>query len=326
MIRKNILGGLVATLLAMAGCGDDASVGDSTAAQLYWQQPDSTFVPTLTPTDAKSMSRNSMWAADPRAKAVFRFTPGEGRYVAIGADDREPTQIQVPAKLAVSPELGLSVYDAETKSVDLFTPDGEFVRGFAVEFTPAVMEFSTAPLGYTFAVASSDFDAAPRVLIIRTDVLGVTRDTLLSPDVGPPALRAAEAAPGQTLMASSGNGLWVWSKAAPDTIFEVAPRSSRVIPVRTEDQAAIGMLSDPATDMLWLGHIEDLGGSYSAYDTRTGVDEAFLGVRTTTGQFSPRLVHDGILMGWYLGEQDRPAAVAYDLNADGFERQDLGEE
>ena len=53
------------------------------------------------------------------------------------------------------------------------------------------------------------------------------------------------------------------------------------------------------------------------------VDEAFLGVRTTSGQFSPRVVHGGILMGWYRGSQDRPAAVAYDLNVSRFERQDL---
>ena len=321
MRRKWISWNMALVCAALAGCGDMGSEGDEAAALPYWQQPDTTFVPTIGPTDVKTVSRSSMWAADPVAKAVFLFIPEQNRYAAIGADDREPVQIRVPAKLAISAELGLSVYDGETRSVDLFTPDGEFIRGFQIEFLPAVMEFSRAPIGYLFGVASSDFGSSRRVLIIRTDALGASRDTLLSPDTGPPSLRDARATPGQTLMASSGNGLWVWSKAVPDTIFEVGPRSARVIPVRPEDQSAIGLLSDPAADMLWLGHVETTSGRYSAYDTRPGVSEPFLGTRTTGGQFSPRLVHDGILMGWYEGEQGRPAAKAFDLLVDRFRRQ-----
>jgi hypothetical protein len=294
-------------------------------AQIYWRQPDTVFVPTLAPTDAKSMSTSSMWAADPIAKAVFLMTPGQNSYAAIGADDREPAQIQVPAKLAVSEQFGLAVYDGETKSVDLFTPGGEFIRGFEIEFAPAVMDFSSAPLGYTFAIASSDFEGPPRVVIIRTDTFGANRDTLLSPDVGPEALRRAEATQGQTLIAASQQGMWVWSKAVPDTVYEIAPHSARAIPVRVEDQDAIGLLSDPASEMLWFTQVERTSGRYSAYDTRPGVNEPFLGERTTSGQFSPRLVHGGILMGWYRGSQDRPAAVAYDLNVSRFERETIRE-
>ena len=322
MRRVGITCAVVAILVALAGCGDAASE-DWTVAEIYWQQPDTTFVPTIAPTDAKSMSTASMWAADPVAKAVFLMTPGQNSYAAIGADDREPSQIQVPAKLAVSEQFGLAVYDAETQSVDLFTPGGEFIRGFEIEFTPAVMGFSTAPLGYTFAIASSAFDGEPRVVIIRTDTFGANRDTLLSPEVGPEALRQAEATQGQTLIAPSEQGMWVWSKAVPDTVFEIAPQSARAIPVRVEDQDAIGLLSDPASQMLWFTQVERLNGSYSAYDTRPGVEEPFLGVRTTRGQFSPRVVHGGILMGWYRGSQDRPAAVSYDLNVSRFEREQL---
>jgi len=322
MKRTSILGCMALFSAALAGCGDSASQA-STEAEIYWRQPDTTFVPILGSTDAKSMSRASMWVADPLAKAVFMLSPAEGSYASLGVEDREPIQINVPAKLAVSRELGLAVYDLETKSVNLFMPGGTFIRGFEVEFTPAVMEISTAPIGYTFAIASTDFEGPARVVIIRTDALGTNRDTLLSPVVGPQALRGADATPGQTLIAPSDQGMWVWSKAVPDTVFEVAPRSARVIPVRVEDHDAIALLSDPASQMLWFTHGDSTNGSYSAYDTRQGVDAGFLGVRTTTGQFSPRIVHDGIVMGWYRGLQGRPAAIAYDLNVTRFERQEL---
>lgn len=292
------------------------------AAEPYWAQPDTLFVPVIAPTDAKSMSRESMWVADPEFGSVFNFAPGEDRYVALGLGDREPAQIKIPAKLALSPEIGLSVYDGETQSIDLFTTGGEFIRGFKIEFTPAVMEFTSAPIGYVFAIASSDFEGQPRVVIIQTDALGGARDTLLSPDVGPDALRGALATPGETSITASGTGLWVWSRAAPDFVYEVATRSTRMVPVRVEDRSAVGLMGDPTRDMLWFAHVQPDSASYSAYDTRAGVTEAFLGTRTTPGGFSPRLVYDGILMGWSRGQQTM-VAISYDLKADLLVRQEL---
>lgn len=314
-----ILGGLAVAGTTLTGCSGERSGGQASAAQLYWAQPDTLLVPIVAPTDAKSMSRESMWVADPQSGAVYSFAPGENRYVAMGAGEREPTQIRVPAKLAVSPELGLSVYDGETKSVDLFATDGTFIRGFEVEFTPAVMEFTDAPIGYVFAIASSEYEGQSRVVIIQTDALGGARDTLLSPDVGPVALRGALTTPGETLITASRKGLWVWSKVAPDSVFEVAARSARVVPIRVEDHDAVGLLSDPTRDMLWFVHVTDEGSSYSAYDTRADAEAPFLGTRTTPGGFSPRLVFDGILMGWTRGLITFVAA-SYELNADELRR------
>lgn len=329
MRRARFLGSLAVVAVALTGCrgdaaGDRRSADDQRmAAEPYWAQPDSVFVPVLAPTDAKSVSRTSMWVADPEFGAVFNFAPGEDKYVALGSGDREPTQIRIPAKLALSPEIGLSVYDGETQSIDLFTTGGEFIRGFEIEFTPAVMEFTSAPIGYVFAIASSDYEGQPRVVIIQTDALGGARDTLLSPEVGPAALRGALATPGETLITSSGRGLWVWSRAAPDSVYEVATLSTRTVRVRVEDRSAVGLMGDPTRDMLWFAHVQPDSASYSAYDTRAGVTKTFLGTRTTPGGLSPRLVHDGILMGWSRGQQTM-VAVSYDLKADRFVRQELG--
>ena len=306
-------------LAATAGCSDEVPTPQSVAAESYWAQPDTLLVAIGAPTDSKSISRASMWVADPEAEAVYMVAPGEGRYLALGAGDMEPTQIHVPAKLAISPELGLSVYDLETQSVDMFTTGGTFIRGFDIEFIPAVMEYTSAPIGYVFAIASMDYDDTPRVVVIQTDALGGARDTLLSPDVGPAALRGASAARGETLITKSSGGLWVWSKAVPDSVYEVASRSARVIPVRLEDRTAVGLLSDPNRDMLWFAHVQEAGASYSAYDTRSDVASPFLGTRTTPGGFSPRLVYDGILMGWTRGQYTLVAA-AYDLKADELEQ------
>lgn len=321
MKRAAVLGCFLAVSAVAVGCQAEGAAETWTEASQFWLQADTLFVPVSRPTDAKAMDRASMWVADPYSKAVFIFTPARNSYRAIGADDREPLQIQRPAKLAISARYGLAVYDGETGSVDLFTPTGEFIRGFQLGFTPSVMEFSDSPIGYTFAATQNSLEGA-RLLIVRTDLFGGARDTLLSTDTGIEELRTAT--PAQTLMASSGQGMWVWSKSIAGTVFEVAPQSSRTIEVRPEDQAAIGLFSDPSRDMLWLAHVEQGSGTYSAYDTRPGVESPYLGSRTTTGLFSPRVVHDGILMGWATGKHGIVAA-SYDLNADHFDRDDLGE-
>lgn len=319
MRRARIIGGLAVAVVALTGCSGEGIGSRTLAAQTYWAQPDTLFVPVLSATDVKSMSRESMWVADPEFGAVFNFAPAEDRYVAMGSGDREPSQIHAPAKLAVSPEFGLSVFDGETASIDLFTPGGEFIRGFQVDFAPAVMEITSAPIGYVFAIASGEYEGPPRVVIIQTDALGGARDTLLSPDVGPAALRNALGTPGETLITASSMGLWVWSKAAPEFVYEVAARSARTIPVRAEDYGAVGLMGDPTRDMLWFAHVQETGSSYSAYDTRADAETAFLGTRTTPGGFGPRLVFDGILMGWTRGQRTLVAA-AYDLQADELER------
>lgn len=321
MKRSAIFGLILAVSAVSVGCQDSVSEQSWTEASQFWLQSDTLFIPVSRPTDAKAMDRSSMWAADPYSKAVFIFSPGEERYRAIGADDREPLQIQRPAKLALSSQYGLAVYDGETGSVDQFTPTGEFIRGFELGFTPSVMEFSDGPVGYTFATTHNSLEGT-RILIVRTDLFGGARDTLLSTDVGPEELRTA--LPSESLITASHQGLWVWAKSTASTIFEVAPRSSRTIEIRPEDQTAIGLFSDAARDILWLAHVVEGSGTYSAYDTRPGVESPYLGSRTTTGFFTPRVVYDGILMGWSPGKNGLVAA-AFDLNADHFDREELTE-
>lgn len=322
MKRAGLFFGPAALAVVFAACQDAGPAESWTEARPYWSQSDTIFVPVSRPTDAKAIDRSSMWVADPFSKAVFIFSPGEGTFRAIGADDREPLQIQRPAKLALSDEYGLAVYDGETGSVDLFTPAGEFIRGFELGFQPSIMEFSTNTVGYTFAATENSLEGS-RILIVRTDLSGNQRDTLLSADIGPEQLR--DALPSESLIASSGEGLWVWAKSTVDTVFEVAPNSSRTIQIRPEDQTAIGLFSDAVRDILWLAHVVEGSGTYAAYDMRPGVESPYLGTRTTTGFFTPRVVHDGILMGWAPGKNGL-VAVSYDLNADHLDREDLEEE
>ena len=321
MKRAGVFSSVAVFAAVLVGCVDAGPEESWTEARSFWCQSDTICVPVSRPTDSKAIDRSSMWVADPYSKAVFIFSPGQGTYRAIGADDREPLQIQVPAKLALSPEYGVAVFDAQTGSVDLFTPTGEFIRGFELGFTPSVMEFSTGPVGYTFATTENSLEGS-RILIIRTDLSGGGRDTLLSADTGPEELRTA--LPAQALIAPSEQGMWVWSKSTPGTVFEVAPQSSRTIEIRPEDHSAIGLFSDPARDILWLAHVVEGSGTYAAYDTRPGIESPFLGTRTTTGAFTPRVIHDGIVMGWLPGRRGILAG-AFDLNADHFDRQEQEE-
>jgi hypothetical protein len=52
---------------------------------------------------------------------------------------------------------------------------------------------------------------------------------------------------------------------------------------------------------------------------------AIAGTRTVESEFSPRLIFEGILMGWARGQQGL-LAVSFDLNTDQMNRQELAED
>ena len=317
----------LAALALLAACaGDDTT--DYTVAREYWSHPDSVMVGLGQLTDVKALSRENVWVADLMAGAIYSIAPGEGRYVGIGMGENEPTEVRTPAKIALSREYGLAAFDGETRMVDLFTLEGEHIRGFEPGFVPAVMEFSRQPVGLTFGVAAEDSAGVRRSVVIRTGLRGEERDTLLSPSHGPETLRPSVARPGETSMAASSTGMWVWSRLAPDTIFELSPGGVRRLLVRPADTTAVAILSDRERDMLWLVHPDTLVRRYSAYDARLAAPEgedpapgslAYLGERTTPEGFGPAAVHDGIIMGVRRGPRGL-RMMAYDLNADRFAR------
>jgi hypothetical protein len=317
---------LAALVFLLAGCGDDT---DYTEAREYWVQPDSVIIGLGQPSDVKALTRDDAWVADLMAGTIFSLSPLEGRYVGIGMADREPTEIETPAKIAVSSEFGLASFDAETGQVDLFTLEGEHIRGFEPGFIPAVMSFSRQPVGLTFGIAEGDSASGRHPVVIRTGLRGEGRDTLLSPEHGPEVLRTAAAEPGETSMSPSVTGMWVYSRAAPDTLFDLAPAGVRRLVVRAEDRSAVGVLADRKLEIVWLVHAEETGGarSYAAYDARLAApggepapadSVAFLGVRTTPENFRPWVVHDGVIVGVRRIAGGGIALSAYDLNADRF--------
>ncbi|MFW6084611.1 MAG: hypothetical protein ACODAA_05305 [Gemmatimonadota bacterium] len=328
-------------LLALA-CTPTPDRDAPVEAAEYWAQPpaDSVVVGLGQPVDAAARSREEVWVADGGAAAIFSLSPPEGEYVMLGAADREPTEIVQPVKLAVARDIGLAAFDRETERVDLFTFSGEFIRGFSPGFVPAVMGFSRAPLGFTFGVAVGDSGEDRRTVVIRTDLQGNRPDTLLSPDHGPEALRSAVARRGETAMSPSDGGMWVWSREAPETVFDLTPRGTRAITLRPGDRGDIGLLADREREILWLVRPESDGATYMAYDARLAREwteepsespaaadsaDAFLGVRTTGEGFRPMVIHDGIVMGT-RGLGAGLGMAAYDLRVDRLERPEPGDD
>lgn len=336
MIRHLVRPNVVFSLLALTACTPTPDRSEPVEATRYWAQPDSVVIGIGQPVDVETGSRDEAWVADFAAAAIFSVNPGEGEYVVLGASDREPTQIVQPVKLAVAPDLGLAAYDGSTKSVDLFTSSGEFIRGFTPGFVPSEMSFSRSPLGFTFGVAVGDSGQDRRSVVIRTDLQGNRPDTLLSPSHGPEALRSSVARRGETAMSPSTSGMWVWSRQAPERVYDVTPDGTQAITLRPEDREGIGLLGDPARDLLWVVRPEVGRVLYAAYDARLAreLDEseesaappdsatAFLGLRTTGTNFQPMEIHDGVVIG-VRRVGPGVGMAAYDLHADMLDRPEL---
>lgn len=318
--RRRVTGRLtaVAALLAAGACADAPGADESVAAVEYWAQPDTVVIGLGNPTDVKPLSRDRVFIADRAAAAIFRIDPRDSSYVGIGMGELEPLQVELPLKLAVSRDIGLAAFDGKREAIDLLSLDGDYIRSFEPGFVPAVMAFGAQPVGFTFGIAPTDSAGVRRSVVLRTGLRGEDPDTLLSPRHGPEALRGAVARPGETMMAPSARGMWVWSRVRADSVFEVTSRDeTRAVEIRPEDRSGDVMLFDIPADILWIAHSDSTGSSrYSAYDVRT---RSYLGSRTIEEIVRPAAVYDGILMA-FRRVKDGIGMIAYDMRLERFDR------
>ncbi|MFO7588582.1 MAG: hypothetical protein R6X22_10960 [Gemmatimonadota bacterium] len=275
-------------------------------AALLWVQADESRIQILLPLDVKAESRNAAWIVDGATRGLYRFSPPAGDYRAMGALDFPPEEIEKPARVAVSRQYGLFVYDEELRLVQLFTPDGVPVRDFAPDSPPSRLELTTRPIGLAMAGIDATADSLPRLKVVRTDLRGLSRDTLLFPGShGPEALWEAIAIGGQVALDASAGGMWALARAVPDTAFELSGTpGDRKRVLRPEDEEAFGILADLERGILWvIRHDPETSGTlrYAAYDLElpgtATADEAFRGERTTPPEFQPRAAVDGVVIG-----------------------------
>jgi hypothetical protein len=309
------------------GCtGAEREPATRDEARLDWQQPDSTTFRVFYPTDMAAIGADGMWVVDAPVGGVYWVSPPVHRYLMMGIGDRPPTQIHHPARIAMSPDVGMFTYDLETKRVDHFTFDGQFLGGFEPGFQPSLMAVVHDPVGLEYAVTTPGPDSTSTLTVIRTDLRGESPDTLLSTTRGPEPLRKASAKPDSLALASCRRGIWVWARGSvPDTVFEMSERpDARKLLLRPEDRDAVGLLCDTRLGLLWTVGADTARIRYAAYDiSGRGVlraDSTFLGERTTPVGFTPHVAIDGRVLGWVLvGRNDR-LATAFDMRVDELRR------
>jgi len=320
---------LCAATLAFQGCAPDKDSGESVSreetdfeAVEIWAHPDTVGIEVYSPLDFKAASRSVAWAIDGVARGVMRYEPAEGKHGVFGFQDRPPAQVVSPARLAVAENNGLFVFDDSTGMVDLYSPGGQHLRGFDPGLRPSILEVSLHPLRLTYGVRAFAGDSIPTLAIIQTDFRGENPDTLLSPYVGPETLREAPAIRGSLVSAPSVGGLWVFSRTALDTLFEVSSAASpRKLVLPETDSLRVGILADNQQEILWVVEPRPTGGlGYEAYDIsgpgEDGVIDgaaAYLGFRTTPLYFVARVAFDGSVSGWSRGERGVFAPKGFDM-------------
>jgi hypothetical protein len=329
-VRFGLVLGLGVVALSLQACGRDtgreyplAAEADFGAVEI-WAHPDTVGVDVYSPQDFKAASRSVAWAIDGIARGVMRYEPGEGKHGIFGFQERPPAQVVSPARLAIAENTGVFVFDDSTGMVDLYSPGGQHLRGFDPGLRPSILEVSRRPLRLTYGVRAFADDSIPTLVVIQTDFLGQNPDTLLSPDVGPETLRAAPAVRGGLIATSSISGLWIFSRMATDTVFEVGSGTARKLALPEADSMRAGILADLQQEILWVASARPEGGlEYEAYDISgpgdNGVidgNQAYLGVRTTPLSFVGRVAYDGSVSGWYRGERGVYAPRGFDMRVE----------
>ena len=319
---------LAACVLA-AGCTTETDTEPSAAASggdeaiEIWAYPDTSGVRVYTPLDLKSASRDVVWAADRVSGSVIRYEAPAGEQGVIGLQDRPPAQIVAPARLAVGETAGVFVYDDSTGMVDLYSPGGQHLRGFDPGVRPSILEISQRPLRLTYGVRTFTTDSIPTLSVIQTDFLGASQDTLLSPTVGPESLRDVPAVRSRLVSTAATGGLWIFTTAMTDTVFEVTGTGpGRKLLLPEPDTLRSGILADLQQEILWVAAPAPDGGHvYEAYDI-AGDSElidgsaAYLGVRTTPPAFRPASAYDGTVAGWFRSQNAVHAPRGYDMRVD----------
>jgi hypothetical protein len=164
-------------------------------------------------------------------------------------------------------------------------------------------------------------DSLPRLKVIRTDLRGLSPDTLLFPGShGPVALWSVVARGGEVALDAADGGVWALARAVPDTAFEVAGTASgRKRVLRPDDATAFGILTDLERRLLWVVRLDPASEGtirYAAYDLEApgtaGPEAAYLGERTTPPGFQPRAAMDGAVIG-VRTDRDGQKLAAYDM-------------
>lgn len=285
-----------------------------------WVQADDSRIDIFVPLDVKPESRSAAWIVEGSTGGVYRFSPPNADYRAMGAFGLPPEEIENPARMAFSPEYGLFVYDKETRGIQLLTPDGIPIRDFAPGFTVSRLELTTRPIGLAMAGVVTP-DSLPRLKVIRTDLRGLSPDTLLFPGShGPAPLWSAVALGGEVALDAAEGGMWALARAVPDTVFEIAGAASgRKRALRPDDATAFGILTDLARRVLWVLRLDPTSEGtirYAAYDLdapgTAGPEAAYLGERSTPPGFQPRAALDGVVIG-IRTDRDGQKLAAYDM-------------
>jgi hypothetical protein len=295
--------------------------GDFEAVEI-WAHPDSLGINVYDPLDFKAASRTVVWGIDRIARGIMRYEPAEGEHGVFGFLENPPEQVVSPARLAVAENTGLFVFDDSTGMVDLYSPGGQHLRGFDPGLRPSILEVSRRPLRLTYGVRAFTDDSIPTLAIIQTDFRGENPDTLLSPDVGPETLRGAPAIRGGLVATPSMGGLWVFSRIALDTVFEVSGAGSqRKLVLPESDSMRVGALADLQQEILWVVEPRPTGGlGFEAYDISGAGDDgiidgaaAYMGFRTTPLGFVAKVAFDGSVSGWWRGDRGVLAPKGFDM-------------
>ena len=310
-------------VLASLACSDRAPQPDrgpqSLRAEGLWQvEPLRLLV--VTPSDMRVSTRNRVWIADTTHNVVFRINPLADEYLRFGFKEEPPGELVQPQRLAVHPTLGIFVYDAGTKQVDLYTQESAtYLRGFPLEFEPELMSVADQPFGLVFGVVDRVGEDMYGLHVIRTGMDGSGRDTLLGPNHGPPALRGLATPIGDVFVAPSAAGFWVWARSVPDTVFEIAAqdRGRRVV-LEPEHRDVAGLMNDREEGILWAMGSDTAGIAFHAYDHgRPGPDGApYAATRIVPSTVLPFDANAGILIVWARTTGGEFLTRAYDMKVD----------
>ena len=322
---------LCSLALSSQGCAEkggqeSASQGGVVEAVEIWAHPDTVeHPPVYVPLDFKAESRTVVWAIDGVARGVRRYEPSKGESLVFGYGENPPVEVVMPARLAVSENAGVFVFDESTGMLDQYSPGGQHLRGFDLGIRPSILEVAPRPPRLTFGVRAFADDTIPTLVVIQTDFLGQNADTLLSPNAGPESLRATPALGGRLISTPATSGLWVFATAMSDTVFEVSGTGpSRKLALPETDTLRAGVLADLQQEILWMITPLPMGGlDYEAYDISSdgnhGIidgSQAYLGARTTPRFFSAKVAFDGSVSGWWRADRGVFAPKGYDMRID----------
>jgi len=317
--------------LSAQGCAERqgqefASQGADVEAVEIWTYPDTLGTPVYAPIELKAASRTVVWAIDGMARGVIRYEPLKGESLVFGFAENPPEEVVMPARLAISEDSGIFVFDESTGMLDQYSPSGQHLRGFDPSLRPSILEVARSPLRLTYGVRAFADDTIPTLVVIQTDFLGRNADTLLSPYVGPESLRTTPALSGRLVSTPATSGLWIFGKVMSDTVFQVSGAGpSRKLALPETDTLRAGVLADLQQEILWVLTPRPTGGlDYEAYDISGAEDDgiidgrqAYLGARTTPLGFWAKVAYDGSVSGWWQrAEKLMFAPKGYDMRID----------